>query len=59
MQLIIHGMKDNDIRIRVMSRNTSGELTTLDKLVNYIQAEEAGKNESNDLTSEDYHIGGM
>ena len=59
MQLIIHGMKDNDIRIRVMSRNTSGELTTLDKLVNYIQAEEAGKNESNDLTSEDYQIGEM
>ena len=55
-QLVIHGMYDNDIRIRVMSRNTNGELTTLDKLVNYIQAEEAGRNESNDLISEDGQV---
>ena len=34
MQVIIHGLRDNDIRVRVLSRNTSGELTTLDKLVN-------------------------
>ena len=58
-QLVIHGMSDNDIRIRVMSRNTSGELTTLDKLINYIQAEEAGRDESNDLTSEDGQIASM
>ena len=32
-QIIIHGMLNNDIRVRVLSRNTSGELTTLDKLV--------------------------
>ena len=38
-QLVIHGMRDNEIRIRVLSRNTNGELVTLDKLVNYIQAE--------------------
>ena len=50
-QLVIHGMRDNDIRIRVLSRNTSGELTTLDNLINYIQAEEAGRNESTDLMS--------
>ena len=54
-QLIIHGMRDSDIRIRVLSRNTNGELTTLQKLVDYIQAEEAGKNESQDLTVEDNH----
>ena len=33
-QLIINGMYDNDIRLRVLSRNTNGELVTLDKLVN-------------------------
>ena len=58
-QLVIHGMRDNDIRIRVLSRNTNGELTTLQKLVDYIQAEEAGKNESQDLTIEDYQINGL
>jgi len=55
-QLVIHGMRDNDIRIRVLSRNTSGELTTLDNLVNYNQAEEAGRNESSDLMSETHSI---
>ena len=55
-QLVIHGMYDNNIRMRVMSRNTSGELTTLDKLITYIQAEEAGRDESNDLTAEDSQI---
>ena len=48
-QLVINGMRDNEIRIRVLSRNTNGELVTLDKLVNYIQAEEAGRSESSDL----------
>ena len=33
LQIIIHGMRDNEIRVRVLSRNTSGELTSLDKLV--------------------------
>ena len=28
-QLVIHSMRDPDIRLRVLSRNTSGELTTL------------------------------
>ena len=35
-QIIIHGMRNNDIRVRVLSRNTSGELTTLEKLIDYI-----------------------
>ena len=59
LQLVIHGMRDNDVRIRVLSRNTNGELVTLDKLVDYIQAEEAGKNESSDLMTEDYHVNGI
>ena len=58
-QLVINGMRDSDIRIRVLSRNTNGELVTLDKLVNYIQAEEAGRNESSDLTAEDGNVNGI
>ena len=30
-QLVIHGMRDNEVRVRVLSRNTNGELVTLDK----------------------------
>ena len=52
-------MRDNEIRVRVLSRNTNGELTTLQKLVDYIQAEEAGKNESQDLTTENYQVSGL
>ena len=51
-QMLIHGIRDNDIRVRVLSRNTSGELTSLDKLVNYISAEEAGLNEASNLSSD-------
>ena len=58
-QLVIHGMYDNNIRIRVMSRNTNGEITTLDKLISYIQAEEAGRDESNDLTAEDGQVASL
>ena len=59
MQVIIHGLRDNDIRVRVLSRNTSGELTTLDKLVDYIAAEEAGTNEASDLVSDSNLVGGI
>ena len=45
-QVVIHGMRDNDVRIRVLSRNTAGELNTLDRLIAYIAAEEAGISES-------------
>ena len=48
-QLVIHGMRDQEIRQRVLSRNTSGDLTTLAKLVDYIAAEEAGALKSSDL----------
>ena len=58
-QMIIHGMRDNDIRVRVLSRNTSGELTTLDKLITYIAAEEAGNSEASDLVSDAGLVGGL
>ena len=45
-QIVIHGMRDNDVRVRVLSRNTAGELDTLARLVDYIAAEEAGISES-------------
>ena len=59
MQVIIHGLRDNDIRVRVLSRNTSGELTTLDKLIDYIAAEEAGTAEASDLVSDSNLVGGI
>ena len=58
-QIIIHGMRNNDIRVRVLSRNTSGELTTLDKLVDYIAAEEAGNAEASDLLCDNNLVGGI
>ena len=58
-QIIIHGMRDNDVRVRVLSRNTSGELTTLDKLIDYIAAEEAGVAEASDLLSDSNLVGGI
>ena len=58
-QILIHGMRDNDIRVRVLSRNTSGELTTLDKLIDYIAAEEAGNAEASDLISDSNLVGGI
>ena len=50
-QLVIHDMRDQEIRQRLPSRNTSGDLTTLAKLVDldYIAAEEAGASESSEL----------
>ena len=58
-QMLIHGMRDNAVRVRVLSRNTSGELTTLDKLITYIAAEEAGNSEASDLVSDTNLVGGI
>ena len=58
-QLVIHGMRDNAIRIRVLSRNTAGELTTLEKLIDYIAAEEAGTAEASDFVSDGNLVGGL
>ena len=58
-QMIIHGMYNNNIRVCVLSRNTSGELTTLDKLIDYIAAEEAGSAEASGLTSDSSLVGGI
>ena len=57
-QIVIHGMRDNDVRIRVLSRNTAGELDTLERLVDYIAAEEAGISESHNLNTQNT-VGGL
>ena len=57
-QIVIHGMRDNEVRIRVLSRNTAGELDTLEKLVDYIAAEEAGISESHNLNNQNT-VGGL
>ena len=58
-QMLIHGLRNNDIRVCVLSRNTSGELTTLDKLIDYVAAEEAGNSEASDLVSDGHLLGGI
>ena len=52
-------MRDNAIRIRVLSRNTAGELTNLDKLIDYIAAEEAGTAEASDFVSDTNLVGAL
>ena len=49
MQVLLHGMRENDIRSKVLSRNTSGELLDLHQALDYIEAEEAGLSEASDL----------
>ena len=44
--------------ILVLSRNNAGELDTLEKIVDYIAAEEAGINESNNLNNQNT-VGGL
>ena len=58
-QLVIHGMRENGIRVRVLSRNTAGELTTLDKVIEYIAAEEAGCAEASDFVSDAGLVGAV
>ena len=58
-QIFIHVMRDNDIHLRVLSRNTSVELTTLDKLIDFIAAEEAGNEKASDLVSDTNLVGGI
>ena len=58
-QIVIHGMRDNDIRLRVLSRNTANELTTLERLVEYIAAEEASITESHNLMTPHNTVGGI
>ena len=49
MQVLLHGMRENDIRSKVLSRNTTGELLELNQAVDYIEAEEAGLTEASNL----------
>ena len=51
LQSLLHGMRDDDIRIRVLTRTTAGELTELTKVVDYIAAEEASINEGQSLAN--------
>jgi len=52
-------MRDQEIRIRVLSRNTSGDLTTLAKLEDYITAEGASLSESLYLHAGSSTVGGL
>ena len=45
LQVLLHGMRDNDSRSKALTRNTSRELIELHKPVDYIEAE-AGQNEA-------------
>ena len=49
LQVMLHGMRDNEIRSKVMSRNTTGDLVGLHKTVDFIEAEEAGSQEASDI----------
>ena len=49
MQVLLHGIRENDIRSKVLSRNTSGELLDIHQALDYIEAEEAGLSEASDL----------
>jgi hypothetical protein len=46
LQAMLHGMRNNEIRSKVMSRNTTGDLIGLHKTVDFIEAEEAGSQEA-------------
>ena len=49
LQVLLHGMRDNLIRSKVMSRNTTGDLAGLHKTVDFIEVEEAGCQEASDI----------
>ena len=49
LQVMLHGMRDNEIRSKVMSRNTTVDLVGLHKTVDFIEAEEAGYQEASDI----------
>ena len=42
-------MRDNNIRSKVLSRNTTGDLSGLHKTIDYIEVEEAGYQEASNL----------
>ena len=46
LQVLLKGMHDQDIRARVLTRTTGGELKDLNEVVSYIAAEEAGLTQS-------------
>ena len=60
LQVLLKGMHDQDIRARVLTRTTGGELKELQEVVSYIAAEEAGLTQSATiLHDQGGHIGGV
>ena len=60
LQVLLKGMHDQDIRARVLTRTTGGELKDLQEVVSYISAEEAGLTQSATiLHDQGGHIGGV
>ena len=60
LQVLLKGMRDQDIRARVLTRTTGGEFTDLPEVVSYIAAEEAGLTQSADIChDQDASIGGL
>ena len=49
LQVLLHGMRDNLIRSKVMSKNTTGDLAGLHETVDFILAEDAGCQEASDI----------
>ena len=55
-QVVIHGMRNMEIKQRVLSRSGTGELKTLAELVTYISAEESAMSETLRLSAPDSDI---
>ena len=55
--MIIHGLANNEIKQRVLSRTGNDELKTLDDLVNYIASEESSFLESSSVSTDPNLIG--
>ena len=49
LQVLLHGMRDNNIRSKVLSRNTTGDLSGLHRTIDFIEAEEAGYQEASNI----------
>ena len=57
MQMIIHGLVNSEIKLRVLRRTGNDELPTLAELVNYVAAEEISCSESLSVHSESNTVG--
>ena len=57
MQMIIHGLVNSEIKLRVLRRTGNDELPTLAELVNYVAAEEISCSESLSVHSKSNTVG--